>query len=865
MKRILLRAWAGVFIFACVLGLALSRHSALLPATAGTPTPLPSASAVPTPASTTAPNTNITNAASATYSDGSNTYTILSNTVTVVVQNAPSLVILTTNGTAAGNVSGQIYPGDYLTEYYTLVNTGNGTGNFVLATAAQASPTPLPAGNAGSGVSGPVLASTVTYDVSCSAGATLNAVETTLSAVNTDLQNAACQVAAGGAVNMAVTFETNTTTVTPTTTSDLEGQITYSAVGSAAAASSLWANNSYSESVVSDMRVDVQKSPAPIATDGTETYTVTVHNAGYGSANFINSYGTTCVASSVIVCGPALSGPGMLISDKVPLNAQNTPLPVVTIVPSPGPRPTPALQTETVVYTTDATATNGWSTPNPTGTFPPTTRFVGLFLSGPGTTALYGDPTPATTSQPGNVPAAASQVGFSVTLGPIPGGLNVGNYIVAPAGDNKTTPCIEGPGLVTTATACDSNGGNPSPGSTPGDPRIPLATSTPSTPGPGLSNLTTLVTPSLFNGPFGAPAAQGCFNTKTTPAPFPSLSPNPYPTLAPTTYPTCSSGTGANTNMDDYTQAVMTPAPSSSPAYGASPAAGSALSTTIQNTAQNPNTSGTPVPVQLAFPTLPSNVSITSVVYGGGANCAGGTTTTLSGGYYALGTIAANSTLNYCVTYTTSTGSGAPRFFQPLFADLRVSSVAAPAQYYNDTWNVLMPGGFMEIVKQANVLTIGGNPGSCTGTIGGALPTPPANPGVCPGGVIQYAIAYVNTLPATTSGASPAPSEPPSANVSLSGNFTITEDGSANGSNWGTYTNGLYDPATTPPASVLQPSMTYATMLSNCGKVTLSCGDSAGASFTGNSVGSTHFTDVVPNAAISPQSVGELVFAVKVH
>ncbi len=241
MSKILLRAWFGVFVFACILGLALSRHSSLTPAFAVTPTPapLPYASATPTPPSPalSSPGQTITNAASATYTDGTNTYNILSNTVTVYVQNAPTLVVLTNNGSSNGTNSIR-YPGDITTDYYTIVNTGNGSGNFTLATAAQASPTPLPTTNSGTGSIGVV--SGVSYDVSCTGGATLNDIVTTIAALNTDLANAACTVAANGSVSIAVTYDpTIGNNPAVYDGSQLEAQISYTASGSGYAAASL--------------------------------------------------------------------------------------------------------------------------------------------------------------------------------------------------------------------------------------------------------------------------------------------------------------------------------------------------------------------------------------------------------------------------------------------------------------------------------------------------------------------------------------------------------------------------------------------------------------------------------------------------
>lgn len=858
MKRILLRTWFGVFIFACVLGLALSRHSAMTPAVAGTPTPVPSASATPTPPSPalTTPGQTITNAASATYSDGTNTYNILSNTVTVYVQNAPSLVVLTNNGTIAGavttnglNPAASPVPGNNLSDVYTLVNTGNGTGYFALASGAQASPTPLPGTNNGVTQSGPETG--VTYTVSCSYGAGFNQTETTIAAVNTDLSSqAACNaVPANGSVNVAVNYQAN---ATGTVTTALEAQLVYSGSGTGyGAASSLWVTNQYSDPITADERVDVQKSPNPIASDGTVTYQITVNNGGSTAANYVNGYGATCGAT-VIVCGPALTGPGVIIADKVP-NGASTPLPVVSMSPSPGPQSLSAGETVTMVYTTAANAKTGW-TAYSGGGFPAGTTYVGLYLTGNASrVGLPADPTPAAapTTGPGSVAAASSQIGWTMKLGPMPPNLTINNIVTAPAGDNKQ--CIEGPGLTTTATACDPSGPNPNPGNTPGDPTISLSTPppVPSSPGPGLSNTGQVFSPSLYNGPLGQADAQGCFNSNATPVPLPSWSPmpNPFPTVSPTTQPTCA----ATDNQDDFTQAVATPNPSSTQMpYGAQMAAASTA--TVTNAIKNPGTQATTY--QLTFPTLPPSLTITSVTYGA-ASCS--TTSTPASGVYPLGSVNAGATIQYCVTYTSNTGASAPYYFQPQFVQLRVAYTSAPTIYYNDTWNILMPGGFVEIAKTANML----NNGNCTGSFTGGLP---AN-GVCPGGLIQYAVAYRNALPAYANG---VPAEPAAALLSVSGNFVITEDGAANGSNWTVYTGGLFDPAGA-GAVPLTASQSLVSLAANCGVLTLKCGDTNAVTFggfvspNGNLSGSTKFTDTIPSAVLTPQGGGVLMFAAKVH
>lgn len=860
MNRILLRAWLGVFVFACVLGLTLSRHAGMSPAIAGTPTPVPSASATPAPPSPalTTPGQTITNAASATYSDGTNTYDILSNTVTVTVQNAPSLVVLTNNGTATGALttngltpSSSPVPGDKLSDIYTLVNTGNGTGYFVLATVAETAPTPLPGTNNGVTESGPETG--VTYTVSCTLGAsTFNQTETTLAAVNTDLSSqAACDATpANGSVNIAVNYQSN---ATGTVNTQMEAQVVYNGSGTGYnTANSLWYTNQYNDAIVGDERVDIQKSAGAIDGGGDVTFTITANNGGSAAANYVNGYGTTC-GTTVDVCGAALTGPGILIADKVPDGA-STPLPVVSMSPSPGPQALSAGETVSMVYTSDTTAKTGW-TAYSGGGFPAGTAYVGVFLTGNSNgIGLPGDPTPAPgpASSAGSVAAASSQIGWSMKVGPIPPNLTVNNVVTAPVGDNKQ--CIEGPGLTTTATSCDPSGPNPAPGNTPGDPYIPLTTPppVPSSPIPGLSNTSTVIAPSLYNGPLAQPDAVGCFNSNATPVPFPTWSPmpNPFPTVSPTTEPVCA----ATDNNDDYTQAVAVPNPSNTNMpYGAQMPVANTV--TVTNAVKNPGALATNY--QLTFPTLPASLTVTSVTYGS-ASCS--STSTPSGGAYPLGSIGAGATIMYCVQYTTATGASAPYYFQPQYVQLRVAYTSAPTVYYNDTWNVLMPGGFVELVKTANMLSNG----NCTGSITGGLPTL----GVCPGGLIQYAVAYYNTLPITASG---TPAEPAASTLAMSGNLVITEDGAGNGSNWTTYTGGLFDPAGGTVAPLVA-GQTLASLEMNCGVITLKCGDtSASAAFggfsspNGNLFGSTKFTDTLPASAVAPQTAGVLMFATKVH
>jgi hypothetical protein len=852
MSKYLLRALFAAFICVCALALTLSRPGSFVAAIAATPTPVPSASAPPTPASTTAPGTAITNAATATYSDGTNTYNIQSNTVTVTVQNAPSLVVLTNNGIGSGAVTSNgaqpaasPVPGNTLSDIYTLVNTGNAAGTFQLASAQQTSPTPTPSPNSGSSISGPQ--SLINYTVTCGSYSNNDA---TIAAVNSDLSTNCTNIAPGSVVNIAVNYQA---TATGTVNTQLEAQIAYSGSGTGYnAASSLWASNQYNDTIVADERIDIYKSPNPIASDGTVTYNVYVNNAGYSPANYITDYGTSCTAP-VKVCGSALTGPGLLISDKVPLGKTSTPLPVVSMAPTTGASGLTGGETPPkMVYTTDSTGKTGWTLYSGGGV-PAGAYYVGVLLTGNSNgVGLLANPTPAATSTPGYVPSATSEVGFTVQIGPMPAGTSIPNYVVAPAGDNKG--CMEGPGLSTTAIACDANGANPpSPGptSTPGDPSIVLATPPPAsgTPPPGGSNTAIVSIASLLNGPYGVANAVGCFNSGATPVPFPAFSPNPLPTISPTSEPTCS----ATDNNNDYTQAVATPNPAATIVYGTTAPAN--LVAAVSSSVNNPSSSATKI--QISFPTLPANLSVANVLVG---SCAGTAAPTLSAGVYDLGTVGAGQTVNYCVDYSTQS-SPAAYYFQPLFVQVRAAMETSPSVYYNDTWHVVLPGGFEELVKTANMLSNG----NCSGAITGGLPSL----GVCPGGVIQYAVMYYNTLPATATG---TPAEPTAANLSVSNtNFVITENGAAAGSNWGTYTGGLFDPASA--ANPLKASLTLSAMQTSCGVTTLTCGDtSAGATFGqvggagGNALNAAAFTDTIPynDPNLQPQHYGVLMFATKV-
>ncbi|HEY0871756.1 MAG TPA: hypothetical protein VGD55_15255, partial [Acidothermaceae bacterium] len=101
----------------------------------------------------------------------------------------------------------------------------------------------------------------------------------------------------------------------------------------------------------------------------------------------------------------------------------------------------------------------------------------------------------------------------------------------------------------------------------------------------------------------------------------------------------------------------------------------------------------------------------------------------------------------------------------------------------NNTLDDAIPGGVMKLTKSFSITS--------TNCPAGASPGPPANT-VCPGGIIQYSIAYVNTVPAamtTNIGTESSLTWAFAATSTQAGTFLITDDGAVG--NWSTYTFGL--------------------------------------------------------------------------
>ncbi|MGZ3552174.1 MAG: hypothetical protein ACXWNK_08785, partial [Vulcanimicrobiaceae bacterium] len=222
---------------------------ATMPASAATPPPASTPN--PTPTSSTAPGTAINNTATASYSDGTNTYSTTSNQVQTFVQNAPSVVITTNNGTSPGALSqnqntpqGPIAYNDIIGDAYTLTNTGNSSGYFQLGGGTSTV--------TGSGTFQNVIVTGM--DGVAHTFATVAAANTYLSTpANTDVYG----LAPGAYINVTVQYKVTTAGTGTVGTTVAGATITYPGTGTNYGASTSNAvSNTYTDTVVCDARRD---------------------------------------------------------------------------------------------------------------------------------------------------------------------------------------------------------------------------------------------------------------------------------------------------------------------------------------------------------------------------------------------------------------------------------------------------------------------------------------------------------------------------------------------------------------------------------------------------------------------------------
>ncbi len=436
----------------------------------------------------TAANTVISNTSSATYEDASaQTYGTTSNTVSVVVQNAPALTISAGSGKT-------VAPGQTVSDTFTIQNTGNANGIVTLTA------------GSGTGVTGGTYSGspTVSYAYDATAYANVAALNAALSAV---------PVPAGASIAVNVVYALPATggAASGTVVTNLSGTIAYAAAGSAPAQTSSPATATpETDTVMADVRLDVAISTSQDPASGAITYTA-------GAVDGSSTWGARDSLAVKALLGTTV--PGVFISVKIP-QFNGSPL---TVVGSATATPNAtygfaAGAAATLYYTTSPNGSTGWTATS--ASVPAGAQFIGAFVSG-GTCTINGGamsgvefcPLAGPASSAGSVPNPALALSFTVAQPAGNGSANSGavttlaNSII---GDNAMPEHVVAPGI-TRSSLTDSL----------------LATAALTTAGAGIDNTTAITSPSgasqltsnqslaqyaVKNGPFGSAAASGSFD-----------------------------------------------------------------------------------------------------------------------------------------------------------------------------------------------------------------------------------------------------------------------------------------------------------------------------------------------------------------
>jgi hypothetical protein len=679
--------------------------------------------ATQTPAGTT-----ITNTATANYTDNNgNAITATSNTVTTIVQNAPSLT-----NTNSGNQT--VAPNAAVTQTYTLTNTGNNAGDFQLTAATV------------SGGSAAIVSSNG-YIVTLPSGSPQTF--STLAAANTYL--AANTVASGAAATVQIVYNVGATTAGTTIAGTLSATLAYVATGSANAATSATATSNETDTVANDARLDVAKSASQNSTTGNITYTLKMNNGGAFTAHYVQALSNASFGFGSLTTTGTVGG--ILIADKIPTYTAgvNPTLvagsPVVAFTRGTNGFPSDSSETATVVCSTSTTGASGWST-----TCNSSSVWIGVLISGgslsnsvSGGDGLLSNPagSAATGGLGGgpNVTAAAVTLSFTITPPSGNGSANAGAITNVANGvftNNNATPQIVGPGgtvtdgtgagpAASTVTDIDNTTGNT--GSGPSGASQPIA-------GAALSAYLVLV------GPFGSPGALGDY-----------------------------ANTGTATNTGDFTDYAFQDGTSPPTTTSTNPSSitgnttAAAVSFCVANTVQNAgNLTDNSITLAVTAPASPSgwtvqlesNNTCTSPLNGATSGATSTTATPLS--------LTSGSSLNFYVKYTAPIGTSAFTAYDS--AITATGSLNGVTPNTNTTHNELYDG-FIALTKVATVTSNG-------------CPTGVTVQAVCPGGVIQYQVYVQNVAKGNTgTGAT----EPATALLnSTAGTLVIADDGTASGS-----------------------------------------------------------------------------------
>jgi hypothetical protein len=662
----------------------------------------------------TAAGTVISNQASINYTDGNaNAYTATSNVVTTTVQNVPALTVVPSAGTSYA-------PGQQVSDTFTLTNSGNAAGGFTVTS-----------------ISTPVGATSISYTYNSNSYATLALLQAALPA----------STAAGSNIVIGVKYNIATSdapgTNEPTT---LTATIAYPAQTGVSAGTSSPVAGTETDNVISDARVDLQKSGVNPPDASTNVfYTIKANDGGASPAKDLTSVKTLLGASA----------PGILITDAIPQYPAGTPLTVNNI----------AVATSAVngynggsvkIYTSTA-AGSGWTQYTGPGNAPAGTKYIGVFISGgSGGVELTAKPSGSTN---GNVTAAAVTITFQAVQSNAVGAgdpnvyLNAANSVI---GGNQGPPAavgqnVIGPGIAANtldAVAAISTGSQGIVYPTGSSVQAAPSGTTGASNTVGNSSFGQL---SVLNGPLGNQGATGSWN-----------------------------GVVANDNNHDFTAKAFDPSgfnQTNLQTVPGQPPIGNALGATalvdVPSTFQNTSNSANDITISVATAS-----GWTAQIFnsdGSGNKGSALTGSSVANPSYKFTAVASNAVVNYIVEYTAP--SGAVAFAN---VDNAVTATVGVTSTTNVTHHDLILGGPIYLIKTATL--------------------DPASPGTCVGGTaavpgckITYDVYYYNNAPTATACAAPTTSVLSAAGgyFAAAGSAVITEDGAAGTNNWGANTGGL--------------------------------------------------------------------------
>lgn len=782
----------------------------------------------------TAPGTNITNNATATYQDASgNTYNTTSNTVTTIVQNAPTIAETVAAGTSYA-------PGQVVTDSFTITNQGNaggffqvsGTGYAVSATTG-AFTTVTDATIGGTDSAFGTLGGGPTASSGCGTGVSKYAVSIgggsatycdTLADLNTYLATQTIPAYSNTTADTIVvtTYYTiagnATTTGSPTITSTFNANIQYAAVSGAAQEVSAVSTATSANTIVADANINQYKAstqvtttPAPAGENlGDLTYTISATNGGAKDAKDLVSVKTLLGSAWSSINGGTNAG-GVLLSDKIP-TFNSAPLSLsnisggnyqVKVTPNTA-YGFPATNAKAyVVYSTSSTAATwavaggGPATPSAgsttTFTIPTsagTIYYIGVVIvNGTCTASGYElcSYTANTTSNGNANTASYPAVKYSYTVaqptGPNsanPGSVqNVGD---AAWGDNQPTEHVLGPGV--TANTSDSTCA----GTCLNQTNVGINYTGSVT--PGASNKASdqaLAAFGALTGPYDSTETGTCVVSVTLTNCQGADATGSYDGNVATSFASDFTAKPFGASADNVINTSTTPG---SPTTVTTTTSGSTMciAHTLFNSGNKNDSYNIAIaaqPTAYAVPATSGGTASSGWTFGIYSDS--GCSTALGGASQGATTTASNvadtsgAPLQYYVKYVVPSGL---KYFTRFDSTITVTSVGDGTQ--SNTTHDELYSSFIALTKTENVAS--------TGCPVGALPALPGTSAtqVCPGGTISYTVDYRNLVQGTAS-----------TNVSFAACFTkvskltVSEDGTKGTTssttlpNWATFTTGL--------------------------------------------------------------------------